>query len=114
MNTKSQTITLLGKQYPFRFGFKFQKIFMDLLEIQKITEYQRKLGLLEKMESIEAFDALGAFVIAGVQAASKKKLVFDSDEVVEDLMSTGGAVLEIMAAEFVKSQPKGDLGKSKK
>ena len=110
---KSQnTIELFGKKHPIKFGMKFQDLFMQRLNIEKITDYQKQLGLLEKMETRQSFKVLSAFIISAVQAGTKKDIDFDDYDVL-DYIQENPDVVESMTQAFINAQPKGDLGKSK-
>lgn len=113
-------IKVLGKAYPFKFGMKFQRHFMNSFKIQKISDYQKKIGLLENLETLDALDVLAIFVISAINAASKEPVELDKDDVLDDLINSGKAaeVLGVMAEVFKESQPKANpenaMGKSKK
>ena len=117
MSTTANTIKLNGKDYPFRFGMKFQFEFMDQFNIEKISDYQKKIGLLEKMDSKESFKVLGVFIIAAIQAASKKPVDLDVADVL-DCVIKDQSIVETMVSAFVQSQPKVEhpnaVGKQKK
>jgi hypothetical protein len=113
MKTKSHTITLLGKDYPIKFGMKFQDLFMQRLGIEKIADYQKQLGLLEKMETRQSFKVLAAFIICAVQSGAKKEIDFDDYEVL-DFLNDHPEVVTNLTNSFVEAQPSGDLGKPTK
>ena len=100
--TKANKIKVLGKTYPFKFGMKFQRHFMNSFKIQKISDYQKKVGLLENLETLDALDALAVFVISAINAASSKPIELDKDDVLDDLINSGSAaeVLGVMAEAF--------------
>ena len=75
------TIELNGVKYPFRFGMRFQRNFMNHFDIDLISDYQKKIGLLEKMNSQKAFDVLGVFIISAINAAAKEPVELDVDDV---------------------------------
>ena len=109
-------IKLSGKEYPFRFGMKFQRNFMQYFNIDKISDYQKKIGLLEKLETQSALDVLGVFIISAVNAASKTPVDLDVDDVLDEVINDS-SIVEIMVAAFVESQPKNTqnaVGKGKK
>jgi hypothetical protein len=115
--TKANKIGVLGKSYPFKFGMKFQRNFMNSFKIQKISDYQKKIVLLEKLETLEALDVLATFVISAINAGSAKPVIIDKDDLLDDLINNGKAseILGIMATAFKEANPNPNaLGKSKK
>ena len=113
MSTTANTINLLGKEYPVRFGIKFQRIFMDRQGITKIADYQKRLALLGKMDGMDGFEVLSDFIFCAVQAASDKAIKIDMDDVLDDIMLNNAPVLQDLMVIFEKSQPKA-VGKSNK
>jgi predicted glycosyltransferase involved in capsule biosynthesis len=110
------TIELNGVKYPFRFGMRFQRNFMNHFDIDLISDYQKKIGLLEKMNTQKAFDALGVFIISAVNAAAKEPVELDVDDVLDAVLNDN-TIIETMVAAFVQSQPKQTqkaVGKPKK
>jgi len=99
------TIELNGKKYPFRFGMRFQRNFMNHFDIDLISDYQKKIGLLEKMNSQKAFDVLGVFIISAINAGSKEPVELDVDDVL-DCVIDDNSIIETMVSAFVQSQPK--------
>lgn len=116
-STTAKKVKILGKEYPVRFGFKFQKIYMDHIGTNKIADYQKSLQSLEKMDTTESWQALGYFVLAAIQAASKKPVDIDPDDIVDDLIINGDAVAAGLMEAFAASQPVASnpdaVGKSK-
>lgn len=112
MSTTGQTMELLGKTYPFKFGMKFQRLFMEHYNIDKLTDYQKKISLLENIDGLKALDVLATFVISAVHAAQTKPTPFDKDELLEYLANNGDVVATAMQ-NYIKAQPS-PVGKSNK
>ena len=105
-------ITVLGKKYPFKFGFKFQRLFMEEFDIEKITDYQKKLSLLESLDTNEAFKVLGVFIISAINAAANERVDLDLDDVITDVVydnpEQGLKIFEIMQRAFTQASPKNE------
>lgn len=110
MSTTSK-VTLLGKNYPIRFGMKFQRYYMQYLKIVKIADYQKSLMGLGKLDTIANLDALAYFIIAAVSAGVKEPIEFDKDDVLDYITTPEGQTLlaDLLNA-FQESQPK-EVGK---
>jgi hypothetical protein len=124
MSTKAKKIKVLRKSYPYAFGMRFQKYFMDNMGLHKISEFEDKLKLLinEKpdVDNFELLEVFGWFLISAIQCAAKEQIEFDLYDLLDDVQQQGfqnfKGVFEDYAAHQVKvyeANPNA-LGKSKK
>ena len=112
MSTTGQKIELMGEKYPFKFGMKFQRLFMEHYNIDKFVDYQKKISLLENVNGLEALDVLAMFIICAVHAAQAEPTEFDKDDLLEYLEQNGETVAQAMQG-YIKAQPN-PVGKSNK
>lgn len=116
MSTTANKITLLGKEYPVRFGFKFQRLFMEYHRISKLTDYEKKINELTKMDNLESFRVLGSFVKIAIQSATKTNVILDEDDIIDAIIEDNSIMEDLMVI-FQAAQPKTNpkaVGKSKR
>lgn len=128
--TKAKKIKVLGKSYPYRLGMKFKAVFMQNLNIVKIADYDKKLALIisdkPQMDTLEAIETLGWFVLSALEAATDKPLKLDVYDVIDDIQTEGFDNIKPLFEDYTKEQlqiierlkqqqnPDNALGKSKK
>lgn len=97
MSTTSNTINLMGKEYPYRFGIKFQRVFMNRYKLKKVDAFQKKIGSIGA-GTLESLEVIGAIVLCAIQAASKKPVNIDPDDIIDFINTPEGQ------QEFLKMQ----------
>ena len=123
-------IKVLGKTYTYRLGMKFKAVFMHNLDIVKLADYDKKIALIIsdkiQMDTIEAIETLGWFVLSAIQAATDKPVKLDLYDVIDDIQTEGFDNVKPLFEDYTKEQmqiiermkktqnPDNALGKSKK
>lgn len=108
--TTADYIVLNGQKYPIRFGFKFQRFFMNWFKIEKISDYQKKILLITDLKTQTAFDVFAVLVLSAINAGSKEPIEMDLDDILDETMNDT-KVMEKMMEVFERSQPKEDTPK---
>ena len=129
MSTKANKIKVLNKTYPYRLGMKFKAVFMKNLNILKLADYDKKIGIIisekPRIETIADLEILGWFVLSAIQAATDKDLKLDVYDVIDDVQVNGFDNVKPLFTDYSNEQiaiiqrlqkqnPDHALGKSKK
>jgi hypothetical protein len=109
---------------------KFKAVFMHNLDIVKLADYDKKLALIIsdkiQMDTLEAIETLGWFVLSAIQAATDKPVNLDLYDVIDDIQTEGFENVKPLFEDYTKEQvkiierlkqtqnPDNALGKSKK
>jgi len=104
MSTTAKSIILFNKEYPFRFGIKFQREFMNHYKLKLIADFQKKIAVIDA-GTLESQEVIGVFILSAIRAASKKSINIDPDDIVDHLNINGESILQPMFDVFKGAQP---------
>lgn len=108
MSTKAKRIKLLNKSYTYRLGMKFKATFMHNLGIVKLSDYDKKLGLIVgenvAIDTLEAIEVFGWFIYSAVEAATDKQLPFDVYDVIDEVQKVGAETFKPIFEDYVNEQ----------
>lgn len=126
---KPGTITLNGCDYPYKFNQKARRLFMEMNGLEYFAEYQKILKKTNphptKGMSISGMKVFGDLVITAMQSANENFDAFDSDSLMDELVKSPSAMIELGKAfsdsmehedpkeKGKKQNPSGSRGKSK-
>jgi hypothetical protein len=104
MSTTANSITLFGKEQPFRFGVKFKREFMNYYKLKKLSDFQKKIAIIDA-ETLESEEVISVFILSALRAASKKPVNIDPDDILDHLAKVGIEVLTPMFDAFKADIP---------